>query len=126
MCVIFHELTEGNSDSTEFSTRYSEFNSPFEQPDPRNWHRTKTYEMFRTSRRHENDVLKDGLLTNPTLPTNLNLDPTTMQRIQRQIDLGHQQDPAAVITYAMMLLDLEEDWIGCPRTLAPDEHALLH
>lgn len=58
-------------------------------------------------------------MRNDTLPKNLNLDTTTMQRIQRQIDLGHQQDQADVISYAMMLLDLEEDWIGCPRTPAP-------
>lgn len=63
-------------------------------------------------------------MTNYTLPTNLNLDPTTMQRIQRQIDLGHQQDPAEVIAYAMMLLDVEEDWIGCPRTPAPKASVL--
>ena len=42
-----------------------------------------------------------------------------MDRIQRQIDLGHHQDPAAVIAYAMLLLDIEEDWIGLPRTPAP-------
>jgi hypothetical protein len=54
-----------------------------------------------------------------TLPKNFDLDISTRQRIQRQIDLGHQQDPAAVIAYAMMLLDIEEDWIGCPRTPAP-------
>src|ERR1700733_1374045 len=50
-----------------------------------------------------------------TFPKNLDLDLdiSTRQRIQRQIDLGHQQDPAAVIAYAMMLLDIEEDWIGC-------------
>jgi hypothetical protein len=65
-------------------------------------------------------------LKNYTLPENLNLDTTTMQRIQRQIDLGHQQDPAAVIAYAMMLLDIEEDWIGCPRTPAPEAPVLYH
>ncbi len=63
-------------------------------------------------------------MRNYTLPANLNLDTTTTQRIQRQIDLGHQQDPAAVIAYAMMLLDLEEDWIGCPRIPAPETSAL--
>lgn len=65
-------------------------------------------------------------MRNLTLPTNLNLDTTTMQRIQRQIDLGHQQDPADVIAYAMMLLDIEEDWIGCPRTAAADAPVLYH
>jgi hypothetical protein len=63
-------------------------------------------------------------LKNYSLPANLTLDTTTMQRIQRQIDLGHQQDPAAVIAYAMMLLDIEEDWIGCPRVPAPEAPAL--
>jgi hypothetical protein len=63
-------------------------------------------------------------LKNYTLPENMILDTTTMQRIQRQIDLGHQQDPAAVIAYAMMLLDIEEDWIGCPRTPAPEAPVL--
>ncbi|MCU1223394.1 MAG: hypothetical protein JWQ42_1487 [Edaphobacter sp.] len=48
-----------------------------------------------------------------------------MQRIQRQIDLGHHQDPAAVIAYAMLLLDVEEDWIGFPRIPAP-EAPVLH
>lgn len=65
-------------------------------------------------------------MRNYNLPANLNLDTTTMQRIQRQIDLGHQQDPADVIAYAMMLLDIEEDWIGCPRTAAPQSSALYH
>jgi hypothetical protein len=63
---------------------------------------------------------------NYTLAKNLNLDISTMQRIQRQIDLGHQQDPAAVIAYAMMLLDIEEDWLGCPRTPAPVAQVLRH
>jgi hypothetical protein len=62
-------------------------------------------------------------LRTDTLPKNLDLeildlDMTTRQRIQRQIDLGHQEDPAAVIAYAMMLLDIEEDWLG-PRTPTP-------
>jgi hypothetical protein len=62
-------------------------------------------------------------LRNDTLPKNLDLeildlDLTTRERIQRQIDLGHQEDPAAVIAYAMMLLDIEEDWLG-PRTPTP-------
>lgn len=74
--------------------------------------------MFRLDRT-KIKLQKDGPLRNSTLPANLNLDTTTMQRIQRQIDLGHQQDPADVIAYAMMLLDIEEDWIGCPRTPAP-------
>lgn len=65
-------------------------------------------------------------LRNSTLPANLNLDTTTMQRIQRQIDLGHQQDPADVIAYAMMLLDIEEDWIGCPRTPAPQSQVFCN
>jgi hypothetical protein len=65
-----------------------------------------------------NQHQKDGPLRNSTLPNNLSLDATT-QRIQRQINLGHQQDPAAVIAYAMMLLDVEEDWLGCPRTPTP-------
>jgi len=47
-----------------------------------------------------------------------------MDRIQRQIDLGHQPDPAAVIAYAMLLLDIEEDWIGLPRTPAPQPRTL--
>jgi hypothetical protein len=66
-----------------------------------------------------NQHQKDGPLRNSTLPNNLSLDATTTQRIQRQINLGHQQDPAAVIAYAMMLLDVEEDWLGCPRTPTP-------
>jgi hypothetical protein len=49
---------------------------------------------------------------------------TTRDRIQRQIDLGRHQDPAAVIAYAMMLLDIEEDWLGFPRTPAPEARVL--
>jgi hypothetical protein len=67
---------------------------------------------------------KDGLLRNDISPKNLILDTTTMDRIQRQIDLGHHQDPAAVIAYAMLLLDIEEDWIGLPRTPAPQPRIL--
>jgi hypothetical protein len=67
---------------------------------------------------------KDGLLRNDISPKNLILDTTTMDRIQRQIDLGHQPDPAAVIAYAMLLLDIEEDWIGLPRTPAPQPRTL--
>ena len=69
---------------------------------------------------------KDGLLRNDISPKNLILDTTTMDRIQRQIDLGHQPDPAAVIAYAMLLLDIEEDWIGLPRTPAPQPRMLHH
>jgi hypothetical protein len=65
-------------------------------------------------------------LRNYTLPKNLTLDSTTRQRIQRQLDLGRQQDPAAVIAYAMMLLDIEEDWLPCPRTPAPEARVLHH
>jgi hypothetical protein len=65
-------------------------------------------------------------LSTCTLPKNLTLDLTTRERIQRQIDLGHQQDPAAVIAYAMMLLDIEEDWLGSPRTPAPEARVLHH
>jgi hypothetical protein len=54
------------------------------------------------------------------------LDITTRDRIQRQIDLGHHKDPAAVIAYAMLLLDIEEDWIGLPRTPAPQARVLHH
>jgi hypothetical protein len=69
-------------------------------------------------------------LRTDTLPKNLDLeildlDMTTRQRIQRQIDLGHQEDPAAVIAYAMMLLDIEEDWLG-PRTPTPVAQVLHH
>jgi hypothetical protein len=69
-------------------------------------------------------------LRTDTLPKNLDLenldlDITTRQRIQRQIDLGHQEDPAAVIAYAMMLLDIEEDWLG-PRTPTPVARVLHH
>ena len=69
-------------------------------------------------------------LRTDTLPNNLDLenldlDMTTRQRIQRQIDLGHQEDPAAVIAYAMMLLDIEEDWLG-PRTPTPVAPMLHH
>lgn len=53
------------------------------------------------------------------------LDMTTRNRIQRQIDLGLHQDPAAVIAYAMMLLDIEEEWLG-PRTPAPEARMLQH
>jgi hypothetical protein len=67
-------------------------------------------------------------LKTDTLPKNLDLenldlDMTTRVRIQRQIDLGHQEDPAAVIAYAMMLLDIEEEWLG-PRTTTPVAQAL--
>ena len=65
-------------------------------------------------------------MRNYTLPKNLTLDSTTRQRIQRQIDLGRHQDPAAVIAYAMMLLDIEEDWLPCPRTPAPEARVLHH
>ena len=65
-------------------------------------------------------------MRNDTLPKSLDLDTSTQQRIQRQIDLGHQQDPAAVIAYAMMLLDIEEDWLPCPRTPAPEARVLHH
>jgi hypothetical protein len=73
-----------------------------------------------------NQLQRTTPLRNSTLSPNLNLDTTTTQRIQRQIDLGHQQDPAAVIAYAMMLLDLEEDWIGSPRIPAPEAPVLYH
>jgi hypothetical protein len=69
---------------------------------------------------------KDGLLRNDIFPTNLILDNITRDRIQRQIDLGHQPDPASVIAYAMLLLDIEEDWIGLPRTPAPQARVLHH
>jgi hypothetical protein len=69
---------------------------------------------------------KDGPLRNYILPKNLILDVTTRDRIQRQIDLGRHQDPAAVIAYAMMLLDIEEDWLGFPRTPAPEARVLHH
>ena len=69
---------------------------------------------------------KDGPLRNYITPKNLILDMTTRNRIQRQIDLGRHQDPAAVIAYAMMLLDIEEDWIGLPRTPAPEARVLHH
>ena len=65
-------------------------------------------------------------MRNDTLPKSLDLDTSTRQRIQRQIDLGHQQDPAAVIAYAMLLLDVEEDWIGLPRTHTPVAQVLHH
>jgi hypothetical protein len=71
-------------------------------------------------------TLKDGPLRNYILPKNLILDVTTRDRIQRQIDLGRHQDPAAVIAYAMMLLDIEEDWLGSPRTPAPEARVLHH
>jgi hypothetical protein len=61
-----------------------------------------------------------------SLPKNLTLDMTTRERIQRQIDLGRHQDPVAVIAYAMMLLDIEEDWLPCPRTPAPEARMLHH
>jgi hypothetical protein len=63
-------------------------------------------------------------LRNYILPKNLILDMTTRDRIQRQIDLGRHQDPAAVIAYAMMLLDIEEDWLGFPRTPASEARVL--
>jgi hypothetical protein len=73
------------------------------------------------------DTLPKNLTLDLTLDTlDLTLDMTTRERIQRQIDLGHQQDAAAVIAYAMMLLDIEEDWIGCPRTPAPEARMLHH
>ena len=78
------------------------------------------------ARKYQIELQRMAKLRNYTLPANLNLDTTTMQRIQRQIDLGHQQDPADVIAYAMMLLDIEEDWIGCPRTPAPKSPVLYH
>jgi len=59
------------------------------------------------------------------LPKNLILDTTTMDRIQRQIDLGHHEDAAAVIAYAMLLLDIEEDWLGFPR-VSPPQPRILH
>jgi hypothetical protein len=65
-------------------------------------------------------------LRNYILPKNLILDVTTRDRIQRQIDLGRHQDPAAVIAYAMMLLDIEEDWLGFPRIPAPEARVLHH
>jgi hypothetical protein len=65
-----------------------------------------------------NQTSKDRPLRNDTLPKSLDLDTSTIQRIQRQIDLGHQQDPAAVVAYAMMLLDIEETWFG-PRSTTP-------
>jgi hypothetical protein len=65
-------------------------------------------------------------LRNYTIPKNLILDMTTRNRIQRQIDLGRHQDPAAVIAYAVMLLDIEEDWLGLPRTPAPEARVLHH
>jgi|GEM_PF-5312303 len=42
---------------------------------------------------------------------NLNLDPATEQRIQREIDLGHYREPAEVIARAVELLEAEEDWL---------------
>ena len=42
---------------------------------------------------------------------NLNLDPATEQRIQREIDLGHYREPAEVIARAVALLEAEEDWL---------------
>jgi hypothetical protein len=65
-------------------------------------------------------------LRNYIPPKNLILDMTTRDRIQRQIDLGRHPDPAAVIAYAMMLLDIEEVWLGCPRTPAPEAGTLHH
>jgi hypothetical protein len=64
-------------------------------------------------------------LRTSTLSENLDLDISTRQRIQRQIDLGHQQDPAAVIAHAMMLLDIEETWLG-PRTPTPVAQVFHH
>ena len=65
-------------------------------------------------------------MRNDTLLNSLDLDISTRQRIQRQIDLGHQKDPSAVVAYAMMLLDIEEDWLGLPRTPAPEARVLHH
>ncbi len=42
---------------------------------------------------------------------NLNLDPATEQRIQREIDLGYYSEPAEVIARAVALLEAEEDWL---------------
>ena len=39
------------------------------------------------------------------------LDPTTEQRIQREIDLGHYRDPAEVIARAVALLEAEQEWL---------------
>ena len=64
-------------------------------------------------------------MRNDISPNNLTLDMTTRDRIQRQIDLGRHEDPAAVIAYAIMLLDIEEEWLG-PRTSAPQARMLQH
>ena len=42
---------------------------------------------------------------------NLALDPNTEQRIQRELDRGHYQDPAEVVARAMGLLEAQEDWL---------------
>jgi hypothetical protein len=69
---------------------------------------------------------KDGPLRNDISPKKLILDEITMDRIQRQIDLGRHQDPADVIAYAMLLLDIEDEWIGLPRTPDPRARVLHH
>lgn len=42
---------------------------------------------------------------------NLNLDPATQQRIQREIELGHYAEPAEVVAGAVALLEAEENWL---------------
>ena len=42
---------------------------------------------------------------------NLTLDPATEQRIQREIELGHYNEPAEVIAHAVALLEAEENWL---------------
>src|SRR5258706_10158676 len=74
-------------------------------PYPRNSHRIKTYDAVPVSsvalKLWENHKpQRTGPLRNYILPKNLILDMTTRERIQRQIDLGRHQDPAAVIAYA--------------------------
>jgi Arc/MetJ-type ribon-helix-helix transcriptional regulator len=41
----------------------------------------------------------------------LTLDPTSEQRIQREIDRGHHREPAEVVAHALALLEDQEDWL---------------
>jgi Arc/MetJ-type ribon-helix-helix transcriptional regulator len=41
----------------------------------------------------------------------LTLDPTSEQRIQREIDRGHYGEPAEVVAHALALLEDQQDWL---------------
>jgi Arc/MetJ-type ribon-helix-helix transcriptional regulator len=42
---------------------------------------------------------------------NISVDEASKQRIQREINLGHFNDPEEVIAHALELLDSQEDWL---------------